>query len=329
MELLKWGIIGPGNIARTFVNDLSYTATPQEVTAVLGHNTQNTYDFANEYNVGNYYTRIGDFLNNKNIDAVYVATPHPQHFKQAIACLENGLPVLCEKPMTINAEQCRKLIETSEKNNTFLMEGMWIRFLPSIQLVMNLIEQDLIGKVLSVRASVSFKAPHDRQSRFFDPEQGGGSLLDIGIYPVFLAMLLMGKPCSVKAIGKLSEEKVDAACSIMFHYKDGNHALLESSLVSGLEIPAEIVGEKGVIKILNPWFEKASGVELQREGEGKIIYPCGWEGHGLYFETEEAFACIQNKKISSDLMSHRFSLDMIQVLDEIREQINVIYEMYE
>jgi predicted dehydrogenase len=122
MELLKWGIIGPGNIARTFVNDLSYTAAPQKVTAVLGHNTQSTYDLANEYNVGNYYTRIGDFLNNKNIDAVYIATPHPQHFKQAIACLENGLPVLCEKPMTINAEQCRKLIEASEKNNTFLME---------------------------------------------------------------------------------------------------------------------------------------------------------------------------------------------------------------
>jgi predicted dehydrogenase len=329
MSPMKWGIIGPGNIARTFASDLSYSNLPQQVVAVLGHHSQATFEFAKEFQVQDYYTHLNDFLKNKNIDAVYIATPHPQHFNQALACLERKIPVLCEKPMTLNSDQCQKLIEASEKNRTFLMEGMWIRFLPSIRLVMSLIEQGLIGKVLSVRASVSFKAPHEPNSRFFDPEKGGGSLLDLGIYPVFLAMLLLGKPCSTSAIGKLSEEKIDEACSIILHFKDGRHANLESSLVSALEIPAEIIGEKGTIKILNPWFEKASGIELELEGEGKIIYPCSWEGHGLYFETEEVINCIQHNKISSDLLTHCLSLDMIKVLDDIREQIDLTYEMYE
>lgn len=263
------------------------------------------------------------------MDAVYIATPHPQHYEQALACLENKIPVLCEKPITINAEQCEQLIAASKTNQAFLMEGMWIRFLPSISQVLHIIEQGYIGNITSIRASVSYKAPQDPDNRFFDPQLGGGSLLDLGIYPVFLSLLLLGKPNSVKAIGKLSPEGVDEACSILLHYKNGTHAVLESSLVSTLDIPAEIVGDKGIIKILDPWFEKASGIELQRKDDGKIIYPCHWEGHGLYFEVEEVIRCLENKQLSSNLLSHSFSLDMIKILDNIRNQIHVTYDMYE
>jgi predicted dehydrogenase len=141
--------------------------------------------------------------------------------------------------------------------------------------------------------------------------------------------LLLGKPCSVKAIGKLSQEGVDEACSILLHYENGSHATLESSLVSSLGIPAEIVGENGIIKISDPWYEKSPGIELERNGEGKIIYPSHWEGHGLYFEAEEMIKCVENDQISSELHPHSFSLDMIKVLDEIRSQINVTYDMHE
>jgi predicted dehydrogenase len=266
MKSLKWGIIGPGNIAHTFTKDLSFLQKQQKVMAVLGHDHQNTYEFAKNFDVPDYYTEIREFVKNKNIDIVYIATPHPQHYEQALICLQNKIPVLCEKPMTINADQCRRITEAARQNNTFLMEAMWIRFLPSIQLVQRIIEQGMIGKVTSLRASISFKAPHDPDNRFFDPELGGGSLLDLGIYPVFLALLILGKPCSIKAIGKLSEEGIDEACSVLFHYKNGSHATIESSLVSSLDIPAEIVGEKGIIKILNTWYEKSSGIELQLNG---------------------------------------------------------------
>lgn len=329
MKLTRWGIIGPGNIAHTFVKDLSFLPNQQQVTAVLGHDSQSTFDFAKEYNVSDYYTELRDFVKNRNIDIVYIATPHPQHYEEALACLQNRIPVLCEKPMTINEDQCRRLIAVARQNDTFLMEGMWIRFLPSIQLAKRIIDQGIIGKVTSLRASVSFKAPSDPDNRFFDPELGGGSLLDLGIYPIFLALLILGKPCSIKAMGKLSEEGVDEACSVLLHYKNGSHATLESSLVSSLDIPAEIVGEKGIIKILNSWYAKASGIELQLNGEGKIIYPCHWEGHGLYFEAEEAIRCLDNDNFTSELMPHEFSLNMIRILDNIRNQINVTYEMYE
>jgi predicted dehydrogenase len=126
-----------------------------------------------------------------------------------------------------------------------------------------------------------------------------------------------------------SARGVDEACSVLFHYKNGSHATIESSLVSSLDIPAEIVGEKGIIKILNSWYEKASGIELQLNGEGKIIYPCDWEGHGLYFEADEVIRCIENNSIASELMPHEFSLNMIRILDNIRNQINITYEMYE
>jgi predicted dehydrogenase len=329
MKSTRWGIIGSGNIAHTFVKDLSFLRTQQEVTAVLGHTRQHTYDFAKEYDIQDYYTEIREFVKNKNIDIAYIATPHSQHYEQALICLQHKIPVLCEKPMTINAEQCRRLTAVSRQNNTFLMEGMWIRFLPSIQLVQRIIDQGLIGKVTSLRASMSFKAPYDPDNRFFDPELGGGSLLDLGVYPVFLALLILGKPNSVKAIAKLSEEGVDETCSVLFNYNNGSHAIIESSLASSLDIPAEIVGEKGIIKIMNPWYEKASGIELQLNGEGKIIYPCHWEGHGLYFEAEEAIRCLENNSIASELMPHEFSLNMIRIVDEIRNQINVTYEMYE
>jgi predicted dehydrogenase len=329
MKLTRWGIIGPGNIAHTFVKDLSFLPNEQQITAVLGHDSQNAYDFAKEYNVPDYYTELKDFVKNRNIDIAYIATPHSYHYEQALACLQNKIPVLCEKPMTINEDQCRRLLAAARQNNTFLMEGMWIRFLPSIQLAKRIIDQGIIGNITSIRASVSFNAAHDPENRFFDPEMGGGSLLDLGIYPIFLALLMLGKPCSIKAIGKLSEEGVDEACSVLFYYKNGSHATIESSLVSSLDIPAEIVGEKGIIKILNSWYEKASGIELQLNGEGKVIYPCQWEGHGLYFEAEEAIHCIENKNITSELMPHEFSLSMIRIMDNIRNQINVTYEMYE
>jgi predicted dehydrogenase len=209
------------------------------------------------------------------------------------------------------------------------MEGMWIRFLPSIQQVMSLISQDKIGNIISIKASMSYKAPDDPESRYFDPAKGGGSLLDLGIYPVFLAFLLLGKPHSIKASANLSKEGTDKACSILFQYQSGQEAILESSLLSPSDRPAEIAGEKGTIKILHPWFEKAKGIELIVMDKEPIIYPCNWEGHGLHYEVREVLNCIQQNKIESDIMSHAFTLDMIEVMDDIRKQVNVKYDMYE
>lgn len=329
MKELNWGIIGPGNIAHDFARDLQLIRMQQNLVAILGHHADSTDEFAQKFSVPGSYTDPDAFLQDDKIEAVYIATPHPQHFKQAIASLEKKIPVLCEKPMTINATQAEQLISASKQYETFLMEGMWIRFLPSIQLALSLIEQGRIGNIISVKASMGYKAPHEPGSRYFDPELGGGSLLDLGIYPVFLACLLLGKPDTIKAIGTLSEEGVDEDCSMLFQYDSGQHAILESSLLAQSDLPAEIMGERGTIKILDPWFEKSKGIELNIHEDGKVVYPCQWEGHGLHYEVQEMLRCLDQKQVESELLSHSFSLDMMQVMDEIRSQINVTYDMYE
>jgi len=329
MKSAKWGIIGPGSIAHDFVKDLDYVSIPQEVVAVLGRTDESAENFARTYGIPQWYSNLDSFLDNSGVEAVYISTPHTLHYEQAMACLERKIPVLCEKPMTINLDQATMLIEAAKANETFLMEGMWIRFVPSIGQVLDLIRRGLIGKIISVKASMSYRAPYDPQSRYFNPELGGGSLLDLGIYPVFLAMLLLGKPDAIKAVGKLSDDDIDEACSILFHYREGQYAVLESSLVAQTELIAEIAGDKGTIKILSPWNEQPEGIQLHMVGAGKIIYPCKWDGYGFQFEVEEMLKCMNENCIESTGLSHQFSLDMISIMDEIRKQIHVKYDMFE
>ena len=329
MQSFNWGIIGPGNIAHDFARDLELVKPIQHIKAVLAHTAESAEAFCREFNVPDSFTALDAFVNKSGIDIAYIATPHPRHYEQSLACLERGIHVLCEKPMTINAEQADKLINVSEKNKCFLMEGMWIRFLPSIEKLLQLVNDGAIGKIVSVKASMGYKAPKDNNNRYYNPALGGGSLLDLGIYPVFLAHLLLGKPKVIKAIGTLTDKGIDQSCAILLDYANGSHAILESSLVSQSDIPAEIAGEKGLIRILNPWFEKSIGIELQPYDKDKIVYPCEWEGHGLQFETLEVLRCLQNKQVESKLFSHAFSRELSETMDEIRSQVNISYQAYE
>ncbi len=329
MEPVRWSIIGTGNIAHEFAKDLALVQGRQEIVAVAGHSEKSTKEFADNYHIPNAFTKIDDLIGKVATDLAYVASPHTLHHEQTLALLNNGIHVLCEKPMTINAEQCKELIAAAAVHNAFLMEGMWIRFLPSLRIVLDLIREERIGRIVSVKASMCHNAPYDPESRFFDPELGGGSLLDLGIYPVFLSLLLLGKPDTIKAIGTLSDQGIDETCSVLFHYRGGQHAVLESSLMVKTDLPAEIAGDKGVIKILNPWYEKSAGIEVEIYNEGKIVYPCRWEGHGLQYEIEEVLECVKDNKIMSELLPHSFSLMLVETMDEIRNQIKVTYDMYE
>jgi len=329
MKTVKWGIIGPGNIARDFARDLQLiTHSYQKVYAILGHSEKKAKQFAAEFNVPHIYYSLEEFIN-ADIDVVYIASPHSNHFEHVMACLKNKIPVLCEKPLSVNANQTLELIDTAKINNTFLMEGLWLRFLPSIRLLLKLIGAGKIGKIIAVKASISYKAPHDPANRYFNPALGGGSLLDIGIYPVFLAYLLLGKPDTIKAIGSISDEGIDESCSVLFQYKNGQHATLESTLLAETEVPAEIIGEKGVIKILNRWYEKSFGIEVSLYNEGKVILPCHWTGHGLHFEIEEVLKCLEYDKIESDFLPHQFSLNLMMLMDKIRSHLHVVYEVDE
>ncbi len=330
MKIFKWGIIGPGSIAKSFAKDLALDSSATHVIAsVLGHEEESTREFAGEHNAGKYFTSLEDFLASGGMDGVYIATPHTLHHGQCLACLQHKLPVLCEKPITINAGQLEQLVKASADTNTFLMEGMWIRFLPSIEKVLQVINEGVIGELISVKAKMSFRAPYAEDSRYFNPELGGGSLLDLGIYPVFLSTLLLGKPLTVKAVAAKSDKGIDEACSILLDYPDKQFAVLESSLIEETDLVAEITGKKGKIKILSPWNETPEGIEVDIYEDKKIVYPCQWEGRGFQFEVQEMMQCLENNRQQSRLMPLHLSLQVMQIMDEARAQADVKYSSFE
>lgn len=329
MKSYNWGIIGPGNIAHDFANDIKLVRAPQKITSVLSDREKSAVDFANEFNIPQWFTELDDFINNSKVDIAYIATPHPLHYEAIKACLGKRIAVLCEKPIVINSEQHEELLKLSKKNNTFLMEGMWLRFLPSFQKLMELLDQKKIGEIISVKAAMYFKAPYDEDSRYYDPSKGGGALLDLGVYCVFLSSLLMGMPKAVKAVGRLSEKNIDVACGILLLFNDDCYAMLESSLLIKQNGPAEVYGSDGIIRLLNPWFEKSPAIEIQWDNGQKEKIPLTWEGNGFQFEIEEVINCVSGQKIESALMPGRLSNNVLKIMDEIRTQLDVSYDQYE
>jgi predicted dehydrogenase len=326
MEEFKWAIIGSGQIAEEFAHDIKL-AKGQSIEAVVGRTMEKAKTFASAENIPQYFDNLDTLLQQGGIDAAYIATPHTLHYEQTLQCLSHNIPVLCEKPLAINMQQVSDMIAASEQHNTFLMEGMWIRFLPSIQKVLELIEKDAIGNIVSIKADMSYRAPHETSNRFFDPQKGGGSLLDLGIYPVYLSHLLLGKPHVIQAWARLTNEHIDESCAALFHYDNGMYAIIESSLIMQMEWQAIIYGDKGKITIENPWNETPKAITLETYDGKTTSYPCHWQGKGLHYEIDEVYSCIQQGKIESELYCHHFSLDLMQTMDEIRRQTGIRYPM--
>lgn len=326
MDTFSWGIIGPGNIATAFAHDLEQIKSARHrIGAVLSHSLEKAAAFAEKEDAPRYFEHIDDFLEQAKCDAVYIATPHPLHHEETLRCLQHKLPVLCEKPLAMNSREVKEMVAAATKHNTFLMEGMWIRFLPSILKVLSLIESNAIGKIISLKADMSYKAPYDPESRYFNPSLGGGSLLDLGIYPAFLAHLLLGKPTTIKATATLSDQQIDETCAAVFSYGNHAYALIESSLVSQTERTATIYGDTGRMHIASPWNEKPAAIILTPYDGAPKEYPCEWEGHGLQYEAEEVYHCVKQGKLYSDKLCHQFSLDLMDTLDAIRQQTHIIY----
>jgi predicted dehydrogenase len=322
---MQWGIIGPGNIAHDFANDLQYVETkPCSVGPVLGHKPENTKTFAEKYNGSSATDTIEEFIHAKP-DAVYIATPHPLHHEQALICLENKIPVLCEKPLAINTQQVSELVASSKKNNTFLLEGMWTRFLPSFQFLFQIIQSNTIGKILHLHADMSFIAEKDKNNRFFNPELGGGSLLDVGVYTIYLSYFLLGNPDEIFAAGKLTEEHIDETCGIMLKYKNGNFATLASSIVTQTEGSAWIYGSDGTIRIKKPWTETPEKIEVIINNESSFKHIPSWQGRGFQYEVEEVIKCLNEKRIESEILPHQSSINVVKIMDAVRKQLGIIY----
>ncbi|RTE52181.1 gfo/Idh/MocA family oxidoreductase [Arenibacter aquaticus] len=325
-QKLRWGIIGLGNIAHHFVKDLALVKDAS-ISAVASRSMDKAKAFAEEYNVHFAFDSYNDLLESQEVDVVYIATPHTFHSELAILAMTHKKHVLCEKPMGVNAEEVKKMISASQENGVFLMEALWSRFNPSIVKVKDLIDQGEIGPLAYIHADFAFYAlDRDLKGRVLNPKLGGGSLLDIGIYPIFLSYLLLGKPKSILSTSHFHSNGAEVQTSMIFKYPKAQ-AILYSGFTSKSEMKAEISGEKGSIFIPTRWHE-AQGFSMARNNEQEE-FSLPTTGRGYFHEINEVHQCIANGKLESDLWSHRNSLDLIELLDTVRKQNQIIFPFEE
>lgn len=313
-----WGVIGTGPAARDFTEDLSFvTERACFVKAVLGAEGPELDEFVDKYHVPLSYTDMQSFLEESQVDAVFIAAPANFRYPYTIRCLQGGAPVLCESPLALTNAQAINSFEVASRTGVFLMGGMPLRFLPSLYVVQSLIHTGSIGEILSVKASLS-----GTESRGVSiPE--GGALLTYGSYPLFFCLFFLGEPASVKATGRVNSAGVDENCTCLLSYEDGRYATMECSYIAGARDEAVITGSKGIITIKEPWNGKTSGITIEVNGEILVQRESNWEGKGLHFEATEVIRCLEEGRTQSELMTHAMSRRLAGVLEEIRGQLHL------
>ena len=325
-KTFNWGIIGCGRIARKFASDIQ-VIEGATIHAVATRSLDKAIDFAKAYNAPHALDSYQALLKVEDLDAVYVATPHVLHADNAIMCLNAKMPVLCEKPLAMNAREVSQMIAAAEANNTFLMEALWTRFMPPVNKALELIRAGEIGELHSVKADFGFAAEFKPEGRLFNPALGGGSLLDIGIYPVFLALLLFGKPEQIDARAVLGPTQVDGICGMLLKFPGDKLAILDSTILSDTTTEAFIYGSKGHIHIHRRWHEM-TGLSLHLKGAGEALnFEFKNKCLGYRYEAEEVMRCLANGKKQSERMPHAFSLLLIETLDAIRHKAGIVYSV--
>lgn len=320
MEKIRWGIVGPGKIATSFANDLQLV-NDAEIAAVASRNQERAQRFAIDFNVSHVFDSYEELFASDTVDVVYIATPHVFHVNQAISAMNNGKHVLCEKPLGVNRYEVERMMEAAKKNKVFLMEALWSRFNPTIQKVKELCDTEVLGEVTYVNADFAFFAlDRPKDSRLLNLDLAGGTLLDIGIYPVFLAYLFLGKPQEIKAISNFNDLGTEIQTSVIFQYPKAQ-AILNSAFTHHSKMSAEIAGTKGSVT-LEPRFHETQGYSLHSNKQsGSFRLPT--QGKGYYYEILEVHECLRKQQMESGLWSHTDSLNLITLLDQIRKMTGI------
>lgn len=314
---IKFGIIGCGSIAGTFAGDLVHTKHC-ELVAVASRSLDKARQFARKYNAPSAYGSYEQLVADPEVDVVYVATPHPFHLENSLLAINAGKHVLCEKPITMNAGELKKLMAAAEKKGVFLMEGMWTRFFPAMDRLRKWLAEGKIGKVMTVQADFCIKFEVGPEHRIFNPELGGGCLLDLGVYPVSLASMIYGKnPVKINAMANFHTPGIDDHVALTFQYDQGELAVLGCSSIIKQRHEARIYGEKGMI-IVNEWFSRPKSMTLQMQGKKDKAFEFPYPGTGFQFEADHVASCIRKGMTDSDIMPLAESMDIQKTMDKIR-----------
>lgn len=357
---IRWGIIGTGSISNQFAVGLRALPDAQ-LLAVSSRRPEAVQQFAAQFGVPHPYIGHQQLVQDPDVDVVYIGTPHTTHKQIALDCIEAGKAVLVEKPFTVNAQEAQIVIAKAREKGVFCMEAMWMRFIPLMQAAKQTIAEKTMGERLLLKASLSFRSPYDPQNRFFNLALGGGSLLDLGVYPINLAFWLLGQPDTITSYAHIGQTGVDEMASVTLGYENGSAAILScSNRVHGVN-RAVVEGEYGRLQIHEPIYsptrmnlekrpdqslgqtasstirQRASQIEWLRKLYGRaknivarfrnsdIYIP--FEGNGYNYEAAEVQRCLQSGKLESDIMPLDETLSILIIMDKIREQWNLRYPM--
>ena len=322
-QKVKWGIMGAGWISGKFAADLAHSPNT-ELVAVASQTKEKAEQFAQQYGVARAYGNYDDFVQDEEVEIVYIGTLHPMHKDGVLRCLRAGKAVLCEKPFTMDAAEADELIAVARENDTFLMEAMWTRYLPPIVETRKWLADGYIGEVKALTANFSRDVGWKPEHRLLDKKLGGGSLLDTGIYPISFASMVFGQqPERIASTAYIGETGVDERFSALFDYGDGRSAQVNGGVRLRMVNEAYIYGTEGYIHL--PDFLFSREAYLYRDDKVSMTFKDDREVHGYLFEAEEAMRCLREGRKESSIMPLDETRNIMQTLDTLRQQWGLEY----
>ncbi len=323
---VRWGILGTGAIAKKFATGLKTVADAR--VAAVGSRKQETADaFAGEFGADHAHASYEALVRDPGVDVIYIATPHQLHCENTLLCLDHGKAVLCEKPFAINAGDVKRMVDLARAKNLFLMEAMWTRFLPAIVQARKWIAEGRIGEPRMVMGDFGFRADIATETRLFNLEFAGGSLLDVGVYPIsFASMVFGGAPVSVTSGVHLGQTGVDEQAGYVLTYDGGRLAVLASGIRTNTPQDAYVLGKDGMIRI-HPPFWCTTSATLTREGHEPVLFAQPHHGNGYEYQAREVMRCVRAGEPESPEMPLDESVVIMQTMDRLRSQWGLKYPM--
>ena len=312
---IRWGVIGTGRIAQTFARDLALT--DQGVIVAVGSRSADSMNhFADTFDVVGRHDSYEGLVADPTVEAVYVATPHPMHEQNALLALAHGKHVLVEKAFAMNAAEARRVVDEARSRGLFAMEAMWTRFLPHVVAIRELLAGGALGTVVAVHADHGKWFELDPRFRLFAPELGGGALLDLGVYPVSFASMVLGRPSTVQATITPSFTGVDGHTSMVFGHESGAHAVLTCTSLARSATRASIVGTDARIDVDGDFYAPTTFTLTRRTGES-TRYEFESEGRGLHYQAVEVARCIRSGLTESPVMPLDETVAIMETMDRV------------
>jgi len=327
-KIYNWAILGCGKIARKFAGDLQLLPNAR-LYAAASRSIENAESFAAEFGFEKAYGSYDEMVNDPKVDVVYIASPHSHHCEHAILCLNHKKAVLCEKAFAINSKEVKLMIQAASDNNTFLMEAFWTQFQPSFLKTMGIIRSGELAALKMVRSDFAFNAEYNPEKRLYNTDLGGGSLLDIGIYPIFMSLKALGKPSEIKTMASFCPTGAEETIMMSFNYPGGEMASLVSSFASYSSIQTEFWFENGFLRLNRRFFTPTTLTYWKNQEEEKLITFEKGDGFGYELEAAHVMECLDTGKIESELMPLSFSADLMGIMDRVREDAGIVFSKHD